>query len=311
MSQTGKIAVVFPGQSRCKPGVGQSLFESYQAVRDALSEANKGLTYPVKHAPLEELLYEGSVDELNSLNAHPLFHALSVGTGNHLIRSLTKRGIKIGCVGGYSLGDWSAATVAEIIKPEKAAALVATRARLLATCEGVQAQVKATPEKVKEILHSVPGWNFSGINTPELVNIAGPKEAIAAALERLSAAKIRARDLGVNISHSPLVQSAADGLRGRLANTQFRAPQIPVLNSALGRIHGWGSYREVLIKQLTSTVLWEESVRTLYAAGFTTFVEVGGITYLASWIKQTCPDSTVFAVTDQDSMEKTLEALAA
>jgi [acyl-carrier-protein] S-malonyltransferase len=134
---------------------------------------------------------------------------------------------------------------------------------------------------------------------------------ISAAVERLNAAKVRARNLRVNISHSPLVAAAAEKFRGSLANVQFRAPQIPVLNATTGAIHRWGSFRDVLVDQLVQPPLWSESVKGLCKMGITTFAECGAVKHLAEWTKETCPDATVYSITDQTSMEETIDLLAA
>lgn len=302
---SAKVALVFPGQAPIQTGMGQSLYEGLTSVRQAVAEAQKILRDTGRRESLEQLIYDGIGPDEDLVVVHPLLHAISLGAGQHLLDRIRPQ-VKL--IGGYSLGEYTALTLAEVIEVNKAAFLVTHRASLLSQCSGSVARVKAGAETIQHLLADVGDWTISSFNSPTLTNIAGSESAIRTALLRFKAARIAAREIAVNISHSPLVSAAAESYRGYISGMSFRAPKIPVLNASTGKIHRWGSWKSILLHQLVSPVRWLDGVEAMRAQGIDKFIEVGGVTYLTPLIKEICPDAQVFAATDMETIEESIAA---
>jgi [acyl-carrier-protein] S-malonyltransferase len=110
--------------------------------------------------------------------------------------------------------------------------------------------------------------------------------------------------------HSPLVQSAADGLIESLQSAEIQSPAVPVYANVTAQPHGDANeIRESLAAQVVSQVRWEETVRNLAGAGIEAFAEFGPGKVLSGLIKRIAPSATTMNVEDTESLEKTLAAL--
>jgi [acyl-carrier-protein] S-malonyltransferase len=107
------------------------------------------------------------------------------------------------------------------------------------------------------------------------------------------------------------MQKAADRLAGDLAAIAWSDLKTPLINNAEARaITKAGDIQASLIRQLPSSVLWEDSMKTMAAMGVTTFVEVGPGTVLSGLIKRIVPDAVTLNVNDPKSLEATLKTLS-
>jgi [acyl-carrier-protein] S-malonyltransferase len=97
--------------------------------------------------------------------------------------------------------------------------------------------------------------------------------------------------------HSPLMQSAREGLRSALATTEIRDARIPVYANVTAKpVKHAAEIRRLLEEQLTSPVRWEETVRAMIADGASTFVEVGPGKVLQGLVKRTNEQAVIRGV---------------
>jgi len=138
-------------------------------------------------------------------------------------------------------------------------------------------------------------------NSPGQIVVSGEGAAIDAAadLAKELGAK-RAIVLPVSVAaHSPLMAEAAEGMRGVLADVEFREPTAALLANADARpILDGASARDELVEHLTAGVDWVAAVEHMAADGVTTFVEVGPGKVLTNLIKRIAPDATAIALDD-------------
>jgi len=112
--------------------------------------------------------------------------------------------------------------------------------------------------------------------------------------------------------HTPLMQKAADRLAGDLASITWSDLKMPLINNAEAKALTKAiDIQASLVRQLPSSVLWEDSVKTMAAMGVTTFVEVGPGTVLSGLIKRILPDAVTMNINDPKSLEATRVALSA
>jgi [acyl-carrier-protein] S-malonyltransferase len=238
------------------------------------------------------------------------------------LQVLKPLGIAPIAVAGHSLGEYSALVAAGGMTYPEAVGIVQKRGRYMAEAVPpgtglVAALLGLSVDVVKEVCReasSVGVVAAANFNSPGQIVIAGEKAAVERAIE-LAKAKGCKKAIPLPVSvpvHTPLMQKAADRLAGDLAAIAWSDLKTPLINNAEARaITKAGDIQASLVRQLPSSVLWEDSMKTMAAMGVTTFVEVGPGTVLSGLIKRIVPDAVTLNVNDPKSLEATRAALSA
>lgn len=303
------IGLVFPGQGSQSVGMGKSLCEAHPAIKQVYEEASSVLGYDSA-----ALCFEGPAERLNLTEyTQPALLVSSIAA----LKTLESAGIQPIAVAGHSLGEYSALVAAGGVSFRDAVGLVQKRGRYMseAVAPGtglVAALLGLTPDVVKDVCREasvvgvVAAANF---NSPGQVVIAGEKAAVERAIE-LAKEKGCKKAIPLPVSvpvHTPLMQRAADRLATDLAAIRWSDLRAPLINNAEARaISRANEIHASLVKQLSSSVLWEDTVRTMGAMGVTTFVEVGPGAVLTGLIKRILPEARLMNVNDPKSLETTL-----
>ena len=149
-------------------------------------------------------------------------------------------------------------------------------------------------------------------NCPGQIVIAGEKEAVEEAIQLAKEAGAkRAIPLAVSVpSHCTLMADASKRLGQLLEEIEFRNPVIPLVNNADAVfLNNVESIKGSLVRQLSSPLLWEDSIRVIADSGVDIFVEIGPGKVLSGLIKRIEDRAKTFNVEDMKSLERTLEAL--
>jgi [acyl-carrier-protein] S-malonyltransferase len=234
---------------------------------------------------------------------------------------LDEKGVKAGFAAGHSLGEYSAHVAAGTISFADAVRTVANRGRYMqeAVPVGVGAMAAILGmdlEKVAAICADAAGGEVcqaANINSPEQTVISGNKDAVerAAHLASERGAK-RAVMLPVSAPfHCALMQSAQDRLAGDLRHLQFHDPKVSVAcNVDAVLLNNGEAARDALIRQVTGSVKWEQSMRLLIAQGVQTFIELGPGKVLCGLMRQIDRGPKCMNIGDEASLQKTIEFLA-
>ncbi len=310
---TQKIGVVFPGQGSQSVGMGKALYDGHPSLKAVYDEASSVLGYDVA-----ELCFAGPAERLNLTEfTQPALLVSSIAAW----RLLQPAGIKPIAVAGHSLGEYSALVAVGGVAFRDAVGLVQKRGRYMseAVAPGtglVAALLGLTGEVVKEVCRAASSAGVvaaANFNSPGQVVIAGEKEAVerAIALAKEQGCK-KAIPLPVSVPvHTPLMQQAADRLAKDLAAVRWSDLSAPLVNNAEAKaISRAGEIQASLIRQLPSSVLWEDTVHAMGSMGVTTFVEVGPGTVLTGLIKRILPGATLLNLNDPKSLDATLEAVS-
>ena len=310
---TQKIGVVFPGQGSQSVGMGKALYDGHPSLKAVYDEASSVLGYDVA-----ELCFAGPAERLNLTEfTQPALLVSSITAW----RLLEPAGIKPIAVAGHSLGEYSALVAVGGVAFRDAVGLVQKRGRYMseAVAPGtglVAALLGLTGEVVKEVCRAASSAGVvaaANFNSPGQVVIAGEKEAVerAIALAKEQGCK-KAIPLPVSVPvHTPLMQQAADRLAKDLAAVRWSDLSAPLVNNAEAKaISRAGEIQASLIRQLPSSVLWEDTVHAMGSMGVTTFVEVGPGTVLTGLIKRILPGATLLNLNDPKSLDATLEAVS-
>lgn len=295
--------------------MGKELADNYSIARDTFKEADSALGYE-----LSKLCFEGPEDKLKLTEiTQPAILTVSVAAQ----RVLAEKGIRPAYVAGHSLGEYSAHVCAGTLSFPDAVRTVAKRGKYMqeAVPVGVGAMAAvlalgleplqgACRQAEQEVGGTVTPAN---INSPDQIVISGSKAAVerAAELAKEKGAK-RAVMLPVSAPfHCSLMQPAQDRLAQDLRNLHFGTPAVPVATNVDAKfVKGGDAARDALIRQVTGAVQWVRSIQLLIGSGVERFVEVGPGKVLTGLLRQIDRSKTGLNVDNEESLQKTIAALA-
>ncbi len=290
MPEVNNYAFVFPGQGSQKVGMGKDLYDTYPAARQVFDKADK-----VLGMALTGLCFEGPEDELRQTqNAQPALLTMSLACYEAAKSQIqSKRLIRPVFVAGHSLGEYTALAMAGVIDYPAAYFLARERGRLMyeagQRAPGAMAAILGLDETTVNIVCQESGVWLANINCPGQLVISGAKSNIEKAM-LMAKEKGAARALPLAVSgafHSPLMQSAADGLHKVLADFNLKDPSVPIIANTTGEVlTSAKSIKDELMYQLSHTVQWQKSVEFMIRQGAGSFIEIGSGTVLSGLIKR-------------------------
>ena len=310
----GKLAFVFAGQGAQAVGMGKELAENFDVAMKTFDEASEALGFDIK-----DMIWNGDKETLMiTENTQPTIVTMSVAA----LRVLQEKGIKPDVVSGLSLGEYTAHIASGSMNFEDGVRLVKKRGKYMQeevpVGKGAMAAILAlTADEVRECCEEASkvgvctGANF---NCPGQIVVSGEVAAVEKCCE-LAKAKGAKRAMLLPVSapfHCELLIGAGEKLAKELENVEIGDMQIPVItNVTADYVGSKEDIKPLLIKQVSSSVLWEDTIRKMLADGVDTFVEVGPGKALSGFIKKITKDVNVYNVEDMASLEKTLEGLNA
>lgn len=284
----GAVAFVFPGQGSQYVGMAKDFYEFSDESHAFIDHADA-----VLGLPLSKICFEGPEDELRQTrNTQPAIFLHSV-----VVARLLRR-IRPDMLAGHSLGEYSALVVAGAIEFDDALRLVRLRGELMQRAGEEQrgtmaAVVGLGADAVEDLCREASTTGVvqpANFNSPGQIVISGSVEGVRKAMELAKArgAKLVKELVVSGAFHSPLMESARDGLREGLTRTAIRDAAIPVYaNVTAEPVTRASDIRELLYRQLTSPVRWEQIAQNMARDGATTFLEVGPGKVLQGLVKRT------------------------
>ena len=294
----GKIAFLFSGQGDQYPGMGKDLFETSPAAVRAfrLCEAIRPGTLAQCFSGTPEALRQTEVTQ-------PCLFAMELAA----LEVLGERGVVPNAVAGFSLGEMTAAVAAGVFDAQTGFRLVCRRGQLMQReaekfDTAMAAVVKLPAETVNALCADFPGLYPVNFNCPGNITVSGLASQMAPFSAAVKAAGGRALPLKVKGAfHSPFMQEAAEAFGEDLAKAGRHQPVIPLYSNVTAQPYA-GDPAELLARQITSPVRWEELIRALLAEGVDTFLELGPGRTLTNMLKKI--DGTVKAVTVTEYLEE-------
>jgi acyl transferase domain-containing protein/NAD(P)-dependent dehydrogenase (short-subunit alcohol dehydrogenase family) len=283
VGQSGKVALLFPGQGSQRPDSLADLFTSFPELHRYLRldpDSARALFPPTVFDEQQRHTQKLRIRQTDV--AQPVLGIGALAAG-HLLGRL---GIRADMAAGHSYGELAALHTAGAFDETSLLALSHARAAALLAAlegadEGAMAAVTATAEQVRVVLadsrldeHVV----LANYNAPTQVVISGPAPAVDAAAQALAAAGLTVRTLPVACAfHSPQVADAVPRFADSLAGQPISPPAIPVWchSTALPYPPDPAEVRRIVAEQLAAPVRFAEQIEAMYAAGARTFVEAG------------------------------------
>jgi len=310
-------AFVFPGQGSQFVGMGQALHAAFPVARQVFEEVDAALGQK-----LSGLMFEGPEAELTlTANAQPALMAVSLAT-MRVLESETGLDLKkhVSFVAGHSLGEYSALAAAGTLTITDTALLLRVRGSAMqaAVPAGLGAMAAligldfADAASVAKEAAQGDVCQAANDNGGGQVVISGHRAAVERAMElaKLKGAK-RAILLPVSAPfHCTLMSPAADAMRDALAGVSLMPPKIPVVCNVLaGPSSDPDEIRTNLVRQVTGTVRWRESVQWMGAQGIDRFFEIGAGKVLTGLLKRIVPDAQGFSMGSPEDIAAFPDAL--
>lgn len=266
---------------------------------------------------MKKLCFEGDEEELKKTeNTQPSILTTSIA----LLEVLKLRGIRPAITAGLSLGEYSALVASNAISFEDAVAVVRKRGQFMQEAvpagEGTMAAIMGMDKgEVVQCLKMASGYGVvepANFNCPGQVVIAGHTKAIEKAcgiLKEKGARKVAILPVSAPF-HSSLLKAAGERLSEELSKVVFNEMDIPVVSNVNAQvIKDKYEIKKLLIEQVSTSVLWEDSIRNMIEKGVDTFIEVGPGKSLSAFVKKIDKSVCVYNVEDLESLDKTIESI--
>jgi len=305
-----KTALLFAGQGAQTVGMGRDFAGSIPSARRLFDQALQVLEFD-----LTAICFGGPDAELTKTeNAQPGIYLVSWVAFQVLCERVP--GLEFQATAGLSLGEFTALVAAGAMSFEDGLQVVRQRGRFMQEAcdatEGGMAAVIGMEEAAVQAVCEEAGVQLANLNCPGQIVISGEKSRIAAACE-LAKARGAKRALPLTVAgayHSPLMTGAQPRLRTVLEGIEIGQTTVPVISNVTAAPHGEpATIRAILVEQVTSSVRWEASMRSLLAQGFTRFIELGPGTALSGFMKRINGDVERLNVADLPSLDATVKAL--
>ena len=293
-----KTSLLCPGQGSQYVGMFKDIYDTYSEVAELVKNADEIIGYP-----LSQICFEGPIEKLKETRyTQPALFIHSAA-----IYEIIKDKISFDAVAGHSVGEYAALYVAGVLSFEDALNLVSLRGQLMFTLgedtPGTMfAVINLADDKVKEVcnnltdesngLYVVPA-NF---NSPGQVVVSGSAEYLRNNINAFKESGARmVKELQVSGAfHSPLMLPAQMKLEQAINSITFNEASVPVYaNVTAEPITNAEDIRKLLIKQLTSPVLWTQSIENMNKNGINKFIEIGAGNVLQGLVKRIIADTNI------------------
>ena len=297
-------------------GMGQELAVSFAEAKAVFQEVDDAL-----EQNLSKLIWHGEPEELSlTQNTQPALMAVSVAVARVVEKQAGASLADMGhFIAGHSLGEYSALTAAKSLSLSDAARVL--RIRGLAMQEAIPAGQGAMAAllglditTVKDLLGTAPSaCEVANDNAPGQVVISGLRGAVDIAINKAKDAGAK-RAILLNVSapfHCALMAPAADSIQEAFAGITVHAPTLPLVANVTAKpVEDTQEIGEGLVRQVTGTVRWRESMAYMHAVGgCDCFVEMGAGRVLGGLAKRCCPEASCVSIHTPKQVEDFLETL--
>ena len=306
----GPTAIIFPGQGAQTVGMGRDWAET-DAGLALFEQANEVLGYD-----LATICLEGPAEELTRSNhAQPAIFLVSAAAYAGLQQALP--GWQPAALAGLSSGEWAALYAAGSVTLEDALRVLEARGRFMqAACEqnpgGMLSVIGLSVEQLQPLAESC-GIQIANLNSPEQTVLSGRLDGIERAEVEAKALGAK-RALRLNVAgafHSRLMEPAARELAGFLEGVPLAPPRVPVVSNVKGGpFESVEEIRSLMVRQVTESVQWVESIRWMRHAGIETFVECGPGKVLAGLVKRIDKQARIHNIQDRAALDGVVAEIA-
>lgn len=303
-----KVAFVFPGQGAQYVGMGKDFYEQIPVSRKVYTIASEvtGLNLP-------GLCFK----ENEQIDITEYTQIAMLATEAAMLAALQEKGVKADVAAGLSLGEYGAILTAGAMSLEDVFRVVRQRGILMQkavpTGGAMCAVLGMDGEKIAKICEETEGIvSVANYNCPGQIVITGEEGAVAAAAEKLKEAGAR-RCVPLKVSgpfHSEMLKGAGEKLAGVLADVELKGFSMPyVTNVTADYVTDISEIKELLGRQVYSSVRWQQSVERMIADGVDTFIEIGPGRTLTGFLKKINKNVTGLHIEKVEELEEVVRLL--
>lgn len=314
-------AFIFPGQGSQCVGMGRDLAAAFPVAREVFEEVDETLKQK-----LSRLMFEGPPEELTlTENAQPALMAVSLAVLRVIeVEGGVRIADKVRVVAGHSLGEYSALAAAGSIALGQAAQLLRLRGgamqKAVPAGEGAMAALLGAELDQAAAICAEAAEGPDGRQVVEIANDNGGGQVVIsgerAAVERgVAIAKERGvrRAMLLSVSapfHCALMAPAAEAMAEALEAAAIKSPIVPLIANVTGeKATEPAAIRDLLVRQVTQTVRWRDSVQNMVALGVDGFFELGAGKVLSGLVRRIAPDVAATAAGTPAEIEALLKLL--
>lgn len=304
----GKTAFMFPGQGAQYVGMGKDFYEQIPVCREMFELASKasGLDVPA-------LCFE----ENEQINITEYTQIAMLAAEVAMLKAIEEKGLKPDVTGGLSLGEYGALAASGVMSPEDVFKVVRKRGIYMqeAVPQGgaMVAVLGLDTAVIEKICEETEGCvSIANYNCPGQIVITGEEGAVQAAVEKLTEVGAK-RCVTLKVSgpfHSPLLAGAGEKLETELEHVEIHDIQIPyIANVTADYVTDKNDVKPLLVKQVSSSVKWQQTVERMIADGVDTFVEIGPGKTLSGFMRKINKEMKVINVEKVEDLEKLNELM--
>lgn len=303
-----KTAFIFPGQGAQKAGMGKDFYEKYETARQVYDDASQLLSLDMRSLCFEE---NSKLDLTEYTQAALLTTCLA------MTKVLKEKGIFPDVTAGLSLGEYCAIETAGAISFKDAVLAVRKRGILMEQAvpagKGKMAAVLGLhAEQIDAVTEQIEGVSVANYNCPGQIVITGVWDAVEEASDKLKAAGAK-RIIPLNVSgpfHSAMLQEAGKELARVLDPIELFPLKIPyVTNVTAQYVTETNDIKELLARQISSSVRWQQSVENMISQGVDTFVEIGPGRTLTGFLRKINREVKSYNVQTAEDIDQVISAL--
>ena len=303
-----KIAFVFPGQGAQYVGMGKDFYEAFPVCREVFDTASEASGLDIAKLCFEE-------NEQINQTEYTQICMLTVEAA--ILKAMEEQGITSSVNAGLSLGEYGALVASKVMDVRDACKVVRKRGVLMQEAVptgGAMAAILAMDaERIEKICEETEGIvSIANYNCPGQIVITGEEAAVDAACDALKAAGAK-RTLRLNVSgpfHSQMLSEAGAKLGAVLDEVELKDFEVPyITNVTADYVTSTEGIKDLLCRQVASSVRWQQSMEKMIEDGVDTFVEIGPGKTLSGFMKKINRNVTMLNIENMADFEKVMAVL--
>ncbi len=296
-------SLLFPGQGSQVVGMGSEFYNNFERVKNIFKKADEKLNFSIS-----KLILEGPSDQLQlTKNTQP-----AILTVSHSIFEVLKKEFNFDLssfkyFAGHSLGEYSALVCSDSLKFEDALYLLHQRGKAMQNAVPVgQGSMIAVLGAKLDVLKELIKSNIDEDNICEIANdnatgqviISGKKQSVEYLQKVLKENKIKSIPLKVSAPfHCSLMKPAADAMFEKINEIEFLKPKYEIISNVTAEpVMDTEKIKNLLIKQIYSTVKWRDTILRMSKEKVRNFIEIGPGKVLTGMVKRTIEDVNCFSI---------------
>lgn len=299
----GKTAFMFPGQGAQYVGMGKDFYDALPVCREMFELAGKAGGLDVAALCFEEN------DKIN-ITEYTQIAMLAAEVA--ILKAVEEKGVKADVTAGLSLGEYGALTASGVMSPADVFKVVRQRGiymqEAVPTGGAMTAVMGLDAEKIEAVCEETEGIvSVANYNCPGQIVITGEADAVNRAAEKLTAAGAK-RCVPLKVSgpfHSQMLTGAGEKLGRVLADVEIGEIRIPyIANVTADYVTDRGQVKDLLTRQVSSSVRWQQTIERMIADGVDTFIEIGPGRTLTGFMRKISRDVKTLTIEKLEDLEK-------